>query len=101
MQRFSPEKRRREPPYRGLSPAHQTLLLRPAPEIRPIESDANGAFTLDSLIPGLPFELTFRHGRRNFERIVKSPQAIIEAQSGACRDVGAIKLKPAPEKASE
>jgi RNA polymerase sigma factor (sigma-70 family) len=70
-------------------------------EARPIESDANGAFTLDSLIPGLPFELTFRRGRRNFERIAKSPEATIQVQTGACRDVGAIKLKPAPEKARE
>jgi hypothetical protein len=70
-------------------------------EPRPIESDANGVFTLDNLIPGLPFELTFRRGRRNFERIVKSPGAAIAVQPGACRDVGTIKLKPAPEKVDE
>jgi hypothetical protein len=34
-QRFSPNKSRRYPPHRSLSPAHQTLPLRSAPEIRP------------------------------------------------------------------
>jgi hypothetical protein len=35
LQRFSFQKRRRELPHRGLSPAHKTLLLRSASEIRP------------------------------------------------------------------
>jgi len=32
LQRFSPKKRRRNPPRRGLSPPHQTLLLCSTPE---------------------------------------------------------------------
>jgi hypothetical protein len=87
-----------EPSYRDKAARTIDSIIR---EARPIESDVNGAFTLDSLIPGLPMELSFRRGRRNFEHVVKILGVTIQVQSGACRDVGEIKLKPAPEKASE
>jgi hypothetical protein len=70
-------------------------------ETRPVASDANGAFTLDSLIPELPFELSFRRGRRDFAHQTKPADATVQIKPGACRDVGAIKLKPVPEKTGE
>jgi hypothetical protein len=70
-------------------------------EARPIASDANGAFTLDSLISELPFDLSFRRGRRDFERQTKPTEAAIQVKADERRDVGAITLKLAPEKKEE
>jgi RNA polymerase sigma factor (sigma-70 family) len=70
-------------------------------EARPIASDASGVFTLDSLISELPFELSFRRGRRDFERQPKSAEAAIQVKPDERRDVGAITLKLAPEKKEE
>jgi RNA polymerase sigma factor (sigma-70 family) len=70
-------------------------------EARPIASAANGAFTLDSLIPELPFALSFRSGRRTFARQSKSVEATVQVKPGECRDVGAIELKRLAKKKDE
>jgi hypothetical protein len=87
-----------DPHYRDETPRRIDSIIH---EARPTESDANGAFTLDSLIPELPFEPTFRRGRGNFERIVKSSESAIQVKPGTCHDLESIKLKPVPEKAGE
>lgn len=56
-------------------------------------TDASGIFSLDELIPHLKFELTFRRGKRRFEREAKPAEAAIQVKPGECRDLGAIKLK--------
>jgi hypothetical protein len=67
----------------------------------PIVSDASGDFTLDSLIPELPFDLSFRRGWRDFEYQTKPADPTIQVKPGECCDVGAIKLKLLPEKTGE
>ncbi len=64
-------------------------------------TDAAGAFTVDELIPKLVFELSVYRGNRRFEREAKAPESAIQVKPGECRDLGAMKLKPAPEKARE
>ena len=68
---------------------------------RQMETDAKGAFAFDELIPELKFELTFRHGRRRFERQSKPADVVIEVKPGEHRELGAIKLKRVPEEAAE
>ncbi|HTU93508.1 MAG TPA: RNA polymerase sigma factor [Gemmataceae bacterium] len=70
-------------------------------EARPIASNADGNFLLDSLIPELPFELTFRRGRRDFARESKSAEAAIQVNPSAYRDVGAIELKRISDRPAE
>jgi RNA polymerase sigma factor (sigma-70 family) len=70
-------------------------------EGKQIVTDANGAFTFDELIPRLKFELSIRRGWRRFERETKPADPAILVKPGECRDLGAIKLKLAPEKAGE
>jgi hypothetical protein len=59
----------------------------------PVASDANGCFTLESLVPELLFELSFRRGLRDFARDAKSTEATIQVKSGECRDVGDVRVK--------
>jgi hypothetical protein len=70
-------------------------------DARPSASDAEGAFILDCLIPEMPFELSFRRGRRSFERTVKHPQLAIQLKPRESRDLGSIQVKLAPEKSGE
>lgn len=70
-------------------------------EKKQIVTDADGTFTLDELIPALKFELSFRHGKRRFERISKPAEASIEIKPGETREIGTIKLKLFSEKAQE
>jgi RNA polymerase sigma factor (sigma-70 family) len=64
-------------------------------------TDSDGSFSLDELLPDLKFELTFRQGKRGFERVAKPTEATIEVKAGATCDVGAIELKPVPKKSDE
>jgi hypothetical protein len=66
-----------------------------------IVTDADGAFTLDELVPELKFALSFRSGKRKFERETKPAKAAIQVKPGETLDLGAIKLKRVPEKAGE
>jgi hypothetical protein len=70
-------------------------------EAKQIVTDAAGAFTIDELIPDLTFELSVQHGKRRFEREIKSAGSAIQVKPGECRDLGAIQLKPISQKASE
>jgi hypothetical protein len=70
-------------------------------EAKPIATDANGAFTLESVIAELKFELSFRRGERRFEREAKPGDPTIQVKPGECRDLGAIRLKLVPEKMGE
>lgn len=59
-----------------------------------IVTDANGGFRLDELIPGQKFALSFRQGKRNFERQAKAGEAThIEVKLGECRDLGEVRVK--------
>ncbi|HTU91599.1 MAG TPA: carboxypeptidase-like regulatory domain-containing protein, partial [Gemmataceae bacterium] len=66
-----------------------------------IVTDATGAFTLDELIPQLKFELSFRQGKRRFQRETKPADSAVQVKPGECRDLGAIKLKRIAETAGE
>ncbi|HEY7312755.1 MAG TPA: carboxypeptidase-like regulatory domain-containing protein [Gemmataceae bacterium] len=66
-----------------------------------IVTDADGAFTLDELIPALKFELSFRCGKHRFEPIVKPVKMRFEVKPGEKRDAGAIKLQRVAKKAEE
>ncbi len=70
-------------------------------EGRVIASDAAGDFTLENLIPGLNFDLTFRKGRRDFGSVTKSADTVIEVKPGECLELGTIQLKQLPENAGE
>ncbi len=67
-------------------------------EGKEVVTDANGAFALDDVIPEWKFEFTFRRGKHRFERAAKSADSAIQVKPGECRDVGAIKLRVAPNK---
>jgi RNA polymerase sigma factor (sigma-70 family) len=58
-----------------------------------VVTDANGAFTLDNVVPELKFQLSFHRRKERFERGTWPADPYIEVKSGACRDLGAIELK--------
>ncbi len=58
-------------------------------------TDADGLFSLDELIPQRRFELSLHHGKHRFKRETKPDDPTVQIESGECRDLGAIKLKPA------
>jgi hypothetical protein len=66
-----------------------------------VVTDAAGAFTLDELVPELKFELSFQQGKRRFELERKPAERTVQVKAGEVRDLGAIKLKPVPEKEGE
>jgi len=66
-----------------------------------IVTDANGAFTFDSAIPELKYELIFRCGKRRFERETKPVDSTVQVKPGDCRDLGAIKLQRVAEHQDE
>jgi RNA polymerase sigma factor (sigma-70 family) len=66
-----------------------------------IVTDAGGAFTHECVIPGFEMELSFRRGKRRFERTAKPMEATIQVKSGETRELGAIQLKEAGEKGGE
>jgi RNA polymerase sigma factor (sigma-70 family) len=70
-------------------------------EAKLIVTDARGAFTLDELIPEREFKLTFRRGRRYFQREATAGEATIQVKPGQTRELGALKLKEAGEKDGE
>src|SRR5207302_428351 len=72
---------------------------RPAEEIhdrasraRPIETDADGKFLIDEVIPGVKFSLSFHRGRQALEPSVKRADSM--AQPGKTLDLGEVKVKP-------
>jgi RNA polymerase sigma factor (sigma-70 family) len=70
-------------------------------ESKHVVTDAAGAFALDELVPEVKFTLSFRSGRRRFEHETKPADPAIQVKAGEVRDLGAIKLKPVPEKENE
>jgi hypothetical protein len=71
------------------------------PKAKQVVTDATGAFTLADLIPEQKFVLSFSHGKRKFERRTKPTDAMILVKPGECRNLGAIELRPIPEKPPE
>jgi hypothetical protein len=59
-----------------------------------VETDANGGFTLDEMLPGFAFDLSFRRGTQRFEREAKPAEATIQVKPGESRDLGDIRTKP-------
>jgi hypothetical protein len=64
-------------------------------------TDANGEFTVHELIPQQKIELSFQLGKRKLERTPKLVNPAIEVKAGEVRDLGAIKVKQAPERIEE
>ena len=81
---------------RAVSEIHQVIR-----QAKQTVTDADGAFTVDDLIPQHRFELSFRQGKRQFERETKPAGVEIEVKPGETRELGAIKLKQIPENAGE
>ncbi len=73
--------------HRGADAMHRRIY-----DDRQIVTDAQGMFMIEEVIPGFKFELSFRRGKRRFERETKSAEAMIQVKPGECRDLGAIKL---------
>ena len=57
-----------------------------------METDAEGKFLLDKVIPGPKFSLWFTHGQRRLEPVTKMEPRSVAA--GAVLDFGESKLKP-------
>ncbi len=64
-------------------------------------TDADGAFTVEELIPEQKLELSFQFAKRKFERTPKLVNPAIEIKPGEVRDLGAIKVKQTPEMIEE
>jgi RNA polymerase sigma factor (sigma-70 family) len=60
-------------------------------------TDAAGAFTIDDVLPGLKFELSFGTGRRKFERATKSAEPA-EVKPGEDKNLGDVPVKRARER---
>ena len=60
-----------------------------------IETDADGRFRIDTVIPGVKFFLSFKRGQKTFEPAVKGDEPM--AKSGETLDLGEWKLKPKEE----
>jgi hypothetical protein len=70
-------------------------------EGKQVVTDASGAFAFDELIPEMKIQLTFRRGRRRFEREPKPVEAAIVVKPGECRDLGAINVRLVPDRKRE
>jgi RNA polymerase sigma factor (sigma-70 family) len=55
-----------------------------------VVTDATGAFTLEYLIPEMPFKLSIRHGKRSMELEPKPAEAAVQVKAGECHDLGEI-----------
>jgi 5-hydroxyisourate hydrolase-like protein (transthyretin family) len=63
-------------------------------------TDAAGAFTIDDVLPGLKFELSFGNERRKFEQVTK-PAEPAEVKPGEVKNLGEIPVKRARERDAE
>ncbi|HEV3385749.1 MAG TPA: carboxypeptidase-like regulatory domain-containing protein [Gemmata sp.] len=61
-------------------------------ELRVIETDAEGKFRIDDVVPGVKFSLTFSRGMQQFELATKATD--LKAEPGKSIDAGELKLKP-------
>jgi hypothetical protein len=59
-----------------------------------VATDAAGNFALDTVLPGLKFEVTFHRGKRTFHAAAKPADPTVMLRSGETRDLGAIELRP-------
>jgi RNA polymerase sigma factor (sigma-70 family) len=68
-----------------------------------VVSDADGAFTVEDLVPDQKFELSVHRGpfKRKYEFVAKPADPANQIKPGECRDLGAIKLRRVPESAGE
>src|SRR5262249_11847037 len=64
-----------------------------------VETDADGNFRIDDVVPGLKFNLSFRRGKQSFEPAGKLED--LTAEPGKPTDAGTIKLKPRPDTGGE
>jgi RNA polymerase sigma factor (sigma-70 family) len=68
-------------------------------DAKQIVTDANGAFTIDTVIPELRFALSFPVSkRRQFQPAMRSANAALQVKPGECRDLGAITLSLSEKK---
>jgi RNA polymerase sigma factor (sigma-70 family) len=64
-----------------------------------VETDADGNFRIDDVIPGVKFEFWCIRGKTRFEPVTKPANQT--AEPGKLTDVGELKLKPRPERGGE
>jgi RNA polymerase sigma factor (sigma-70 family) len=58
---------------------------------RPVETDVEGKFHIDDIVPGIKFELSFSRGNQQFEL---TTAANLTAEPGKAIDAGELKPKP-------
>jgi 5-hydroxyisourate hydrolase-like protein (transthyretin family) len=59
-----------------------------------VETDGDGKFRIDRMVPGVKFTLWFTRGRRTFEAVTKQEDKAVD--SGKSLDLGEMKLKAKP-----
>lgn len=64
-----------------------------------VETDADGNFRIDDVIPGMKFEFWCTRGKTRFEPVTKPANPT--AEPGKTTDAGELKLKPLPERRGE
>jgi RNA polymerase sigma factor (sigma-70 family) len=57
-----------------------------------VETDAEGKFRIDDIVPGVKCELWFTRGTQSFEPVTKAGE--LTTEPGKLTDVGELKLKP-------
>jgi hypothetical protein len=63
-----------------------------------VETDADGRFQFDNVIPGPKFMLWLAQGKRQLEEVIEiGPRSVA---AGAVLDIGEVKLKPKTENES-
>jgi RNA polymerase sigma factor (sigma-70 family) len=63
---------------------------------RSVETDLDGKFRIDDVVPGLKFNLSFSRGKQLFELAAKA--ADLKSESGKTTDAGKLELKLKPQR---
>jgi hypothetical protein len=66
-----------------------------------VATDADGFFTLDTLLPGLRLQLSFHRGGQRFQQATQHAAATFQLRAYECRDLGTLTLKRANERAGK
>jgi protocatechuate 3,4-dioxygenase beta subunit len=74
---------------------HQERTAQEARQGKPAETDSDGRFRLDGIVPGVPFNLTFGRGRNEFGAVGKLKA--VTAEAGKTADAGEVKVRPKPD----
>jgi hypothetical protein len=79
-------------------PAMETHRI--AYQSRQVVTGPDGAFAVDSILPGLPFDLSFKRQQKQF-KLTDKPAASLSVTSGETRDLGSLAARAVGENADE